>query len=227
VLIHLKNVLGPQELSSVLELLANAEYVDGKLSAGTMASQVKNNQEIANGDPKIDALNNIVMGNLVRHKVYQRAALPLKIASPFYACYQQGMHYGEHIDDPVMGASGVAGQRYRSDLALTMFLNRPDEYQGGELSIQTDYGLQLIKYAAGDAVMYPATTRHQVKEVTSGKRLVAVTWIQSMIKDAEQRALLYQLSCAREKLLRKQPDEEHTKQIDLVYVNLVRKWSEL
>jgi len=227
VLIHLKNVLGPQELSKVQALLADANYVDGKLSAGLAASQVKNNQELASGDANIDALNNIVMGNLVRHKVYKRAALPLKIASPFYACYQQGMHYGEHIDDPVMGASVAAEQRYRSDLALTIFLNQPDEYQGGELSIQTDYGLQLIKYAAGDAVMYPATTRHQVMEVTSGKRLVAVTWIQSMIKDTEQRALLYQLSCAREKLLRKQADEEHTKQVDLVYVNLVRKWSEL
>ena len=226
-LIHLKNVLGPQELSKVQELLVDANYVDGKLSAGLAASQVKNNQELASGDPKIDALNNIVMGNLVRHKVYKRAALPLKIASPFYVCYQQGMHYGEHIDDPVMGASDLADQRYRSDLALTIFLNQPDEYQGGELSIQTDYGLQLIKYAAGDAVMYPATTRHQVAEVTSGKRLVAVTWVQSLIKDTEQRALLYQLSCAREKLLRKQAGEEHTKQVDLVYVNLVRKWSEL
>ena len=226
-LIHLKNVLGPQELSKVQELLADAKYVNGKLSAGAMASQVKNNQELASGDPKIDALNNIVMGNLLRHKIYQRAALPLKIASPFYACYQQGMHYGEHIDDPVMGVSGEAGQRYRSDLALTVFLNQPNEYQGGELSIQTEYGVQLIKYAAGDAVMYPATTRHQVTEVTSGERLVAVTWIQSMIKDTEQRALLYQLSCAREKLLRKQSGEEHTKQVDLVYVNLVRKWSDL
>lgn len=226
-LIHLKNVLGLQELSKVQELLADANYIDGKLSAGLVAGQVKNNQELAGGDPKIDALNKIVMGNLVRHKVYKRAALPLKIASPFYACYQQGMHYGEHIDDPVMGASDLADQRYRSDLAITIFLNQPDEYQGGELSIQTDYGLQLIKYAAGDAVMYPATTRHQVNEVTSGKRLVAVTWVQSLIKDTEQRALLYQLSCAREKLLRKQAGEEHTRQVDLVYVNLVRKWSEL
>ena len=226
-LIHLKNILGPQELSKVQELLADAKFVDGKLSAGAVASQVKNNKELASGDPKIDTLNNIVMGNLLRHKVYQRAALPLKIASPFYACYQQGMHYGEHIDDPVMGVSGEAGQRYRSDLALTVFLNQPNEYQGGELSIQTEYGVQLIKYAAGDAVMYPATTRHQVTEVTSGERLVAVTWIQSMIKDTEQRALLYQLSCAREKLLRKQSGEEHTKQVDLVYVNLVRKWSDL
>ena len=224
-LIHLKNVLGPQELSKAQELLADANYVDGKLSAGVVASQVKHNQEMAGDDPKVEALNNIVMGNLVRHKTYQRAALPLKIASPFYACYQQGMHYGEHIDDPVMGSGN--SQRYRSDLAVTIFLNQPDQYQGGELLIQTDYGLQQIKYPAGDAVMYPATTRHQVAQVTSGKRMVAVTWVQSMIKDTEQRALLFQLACAREKLLRKQADEEHTKQVDLVYVNLVRKWSEL
>jgi len=220
-------VLGPQELRKTRELLTSANYVDGKLSAGVVARQVKNNQEMASDDPKLEVLNSIVMGNLLRHKTYQCAALPLKIASPFYACYEKGMHYGEHIDDPVMDSSAGNSQRYRSDLALTIFLNNPDEYQGGELFIQTNYGQQQIKYAAGDAVMYPATTRHQVTEVTSGKRLVAVTWVQSMIKDTEQRALLYQLSCAREKLLRKQPNEEHTKQVDLVYVNLVRKWSEL
>lgn len=226
-LIHLKNVLGPQELLKVQRLLANASFVDGKLSAGVAAASVKYNQEMPSDGPNVKLLNDIVMGNLLRHKVYQRAALPLKIASPFYACYEKGMYYGEHIDDPIMGAPGAVAQRYRSDLALTIFLNSPDDYAGGELSIQTDYGLQLIKYAAGDAVMYPATTRHQVEEVTQGKRLVAVTWIQSMVKDAQQRALLYQLSCAREKLLRKQPQEEHTRQVDLVYVNLVRQWSEL
>lgn len=94
-------------------------------------------------------------------------------------------------------------------------------------TIQTDYGQQIIKYPAGDAVMYPATTRHRVNEVTSGERLVAVTWVQSMVKDGEQRALLYQLGTAREKLLRKQPNEDYSKQVDLVYVNLVRKWSEI
>ena len=222
-LIHLKNVLGPKELVKVSELLAEAHFDDGKLSAGVVAANVKENQEVAADDPKINELNQIVMGNLIRHKTYQRAVLPLKVASPFYACYEQGMKYGEHIDDPVMGKS----ERYRPDLALTIFLNNPNEYQGGELIIQTDYGVQQIKYAAGDAVVYPATTRHQVAEVTQGKRFVAVTWVQSMIKDAEHRALLYQLSCAREKLLRKQPEEDYTKQVDLVYVNLVRKWSEI
>ena len=222
-LIQLKNVLGPQELSNIGELLAKASFVDGKLSAGKIAAQVKNNQEVSHGDPIIDSLNQIVMGNLVRHKTYQRAALPSRVASPFYACYETGMEYGEHIDDPIMGNQ----QRYRSDLALTIFLNDPSEYEGGELVIQTEYGDQNIKYAAGDAVLYPATTRHRVEKITHGKRLVAVSWVQSLIKDNEQRNILYQLSCAREKLLRKQPEEEHTKQIDWAYVNLVRRWSEL
>ena len=222
-LIKLKNVLGPQELSQVSELLGKAKFVDGKLSAGKVAIEAKNNQEVASDDPNIQSLNQLIMGNLVRHKTYQHAALPLHIASPFYACYQTGMEYGEHIDDPIMGTQ----QRYRSDLALTIFLNEPSEYEGGELTIQTDYGEQQIKYAAGDAVLYPATTRHCVEKITQGKRLVAVSWIQSLVKDNEQRNLLYQLSCAREKLLRKQPNEEHTKQVDNVYVSLVRKWSEM
>ena len=224
-LIRLKNVLGPQDLAKVQDILAHAQFVDGKLSAGAVAAQVKHNQEMDAADPSMQLLNNIVMGNLVRHKTYQRAALPAKIASPFYACYQKGMQYGEHIDDPIMGG-GEINERYRSDLAITIFLNSPEEYQGGELIIDTPFGEQQVKYNAGDAVMYPATTRHRVAEVTAGQRQVAVSWIQSMIKDTEQRALLYQLSCAREKLLRKQTNEQHTKQIDLVYVNLVRMWSD-
>lgn len=222
-LIQIKNVLGPQELSKVSDLLNKAKFVDGKLSAGKIAAQVKNNQEVSRDDPTLEQLNNVVMGNLLRHPTYQRAALPLHIASPFYACYQAGMAYGEHIDDPIMGEQ----QRYRSDLALTIFLNDPGEYEGGELTIQTEFGQQKIKYPAGDAVLYPATSRHRVEAITGGKRLVAVSWIQSLIKDNAQRNILYQLSCAREKLLRKQPEEEHTKQVDWAYVNLVRNWSEL
>lgn len=221
-LTHLTHVLGIRELEKVQALLADAKFVDGGLSAGKVAVQVKHNLEVAGDDSIISSLNNIVMGNLVRHKIYQRAALPLHVASPFYACYEPGMEYGDHIDDPVMGQE----QRYRSDLALTIFLNSPEEYEGGELTIQTEFGEQKIKFAAGDAVLYPATTRHRVEKVTSGKRLVAVSWIQSLVKDNEQRNLLYQLGCAREKLLRKQPGEEHTKQIDWAYVNLVRRWSE-
>ncbi|MFK7815668.1 MAG: Fe2+-dependent dioxygenase [Gammaproteobacteria bacterium] len=225
-LVNIKHILGEAELNKVQQLLKNAAFRDGKLSAGMAAQQVKNNQEVAD-DKVISSLNNIVMNNVVRHPDYQQAALPHRIAAPFYARYENGMEYGEHIDDPIMGVASSLGDRYRSDLAMTIFLNPPEEYQGGELIIQSSYGEQSIKLNAGDAVLYPATTRHRVAAVTSGQRLVAVTWIQSLIRDNEKRELLYQLSKTREKMLRKDPDSEDTKRIDNTYVNLVRMWSEV
>jgi PKHD-type hydroxylase len=221
-LVQIKNILGDAELQKIQDLLKTANFRDGHLSAGMAAQQVKNNLEVSDEDI-ISSLNNIVMNNVVRHPNYQQAALPHRIAAPFYARYETGMEYGEHIDDPIMGQS----DRYRSDLAMTIFLNAPDEYKGGELIIQTPYGEQTIKYNAGDAVLYPATTRHRVAKITSGERLVAVTWVQSLIRDNEQRELLYQLSKTREKMLRKDPESEDTKCIDSAYVNLVRMWSEV
>ncbi len=221
-LIQIKNVLGPKEVKQVRDLLTNAEFQDGKLSAGFVAQQIKNNQELTDKN-LINKLNNIVMGNLVRHPEYNNAALPNKIASPFYAHYKTGMSYGEHIDDPIMGQE----KRYRSDIAITIFLNSPEEYEGGELSLKTGYGEQKIKFPAGDAVLYPATTHHQVLPITKGERFVAVTWVQSLIRNHEQRDLLYKLNKTREKMLRKDPQSDDTKRIDNVYVNLIRMWSEV
>ena len=221
-LVHLKHILGINEINQAKELLEGATFQDGKLSAGFVAQKVKNNEEAIDAYTA-EKLNEIVMGNLVRHPTYNKAALPHKVAAPFYARYQPGMNYGEHIDDPIMGKDN----RYRSDIAITIFISSPEEYEGGELKIQTPYSEQAIKYPAGDAVLYPATTRHQVMPVTKGERLVAVTWVQSLVRSHEQRDLLYQLNETREKMLRKNPDSEETKRIDLVYINLVRMWSDV
>lgn len=220
----LKYVLGPNELSEVRKLLAGANLVDGKLSAGTLAAPVKHNQELARNDPSIEQLNALVMGNLIRHKKYLRAARPKSIAQPFYACYQQDMDYGAHCDDPIMGP---VHQRYRSDLAITLFLSDPQEYEGGELVIQHTLGETSIKLPAGDAILYPATTLHRVNPVTSGQRWVAVTWVQSQVKDPEHRELLCELDAALESLLRKDAQAEHTRRIQHVYANLVRSWSDI
>ena len=222
-LIRLPHVLSPSQLQSVKSLLADAEFVDGKLSAGSAAQRVKNNEEARSNQRQIDALNNIVMGNLVRHPVYKNAALPHRVATPFYARYSQGMSYGDHIDDPVMGV----GERYRSDIAITVFLNEPQEYTGGELVIRTSFGEQTVKYAGGDAVMYPASSRHHVSEVAQGLRLVAVTWVQSLVRDPLRREILYELSQARNRMLRRAPDAEETAHVDTAYVNLVRLWADL
>lgn len=221
-IVQIKHVLGEDKLKQVQNLFQSTEFRDGKLSAGFTAQKVKNNEELAN-EKIVTELNQIVMGNLVRHPEYKLAALPHRIAVPFYVRYKQGMGYGEHIDDPIMGE----GDRYRSDIAITVFLNSPEEYEGGKLAIQTSYGIQNIKYPAGDAVLYPASTRHQVTPITNGERLVAVTWAQSLIRNHEQRDLLYQLSKTREKMLREDPNSEDTKRIDNVYVNLVRMWSDV
>ena len=218
--VQVKHVLGDQELRQVQKLLAGADFQDGRLSAGRTAQALKNNEEVS-GEKVISELNEIVMGHLVRHPEYKIAALPHRVAVPFYVRYGQGMGYGEHLDDPVMGNEN----RYRSDIAITVFLNSPDDYEGGELVIDTPFGHQQVKYPAGDAVLYPASTRHHVTPVTRGERLVAVTWVQSLVRSYEQRDLLYQLGKMREKMLRKAPDSEDTRCLDTVYVNLVRMWS--
>lgn len=128
-LIQLNQVLKPEQLDNVRRTLARAEFVDGKLSAGKVARAVKNNEELKTNTRLIELLNNEVMGSLVQHPVYQLAVLPLRIASPFYARYTSGMFYGDHVDDPIMGNNGL---HYRADVSITVFLNEPGEYEGGD-----------------------------------------------------------------------------------------------
>ncbi len=223
-LITIPAVLNAEELGVVSDLIAQARFVDGKLSAGQEATRVKHNEELSAQDSLITPLNNLVMGKLVQHPTYLAAALPQKIAAPYYARYTKGMRYGNHVDDPVMGPPG---QRYRSDCSITVFLNSPDQYDGGELVIQTSFGEQKIKLNAGDAVLYPSSSTHRVAEVTNGERIVAVTWLQSMVRAPEQRELLYKLHQARELLMQNARDTEETELVSNAYVNLVRMWSDI
>ena len=222
-LLQIPRVVSQDKLTVIRAILAKAKFVDGKLSAGMAAERVKNNEELASDAKEIQQLNNLVMGSLVQHPLYQSAALPIKIASPFYARYRPGMTYGDHVDDPIMGPPQG---RYRSDVSTTVFLNEPGDYEGGELVIRTSFGDQHIKLPAGHAVVYPSSSLHHVAEVTEGERLVAVTWAQSMVRDASKRELLYDLNQARESLLKHRPEEEETKRVDVAYVNLIRMWAD-
>ena len=203
-------------------MLSNADFIDGKLSAGKEAAHVKNNTELSQNSPLHDQLNQMVMSALLQNTEYQSCAFPLKVATPFYARYETGMEYGFHVDDPVMGP--IQG-RYRSDISTTIFLN--NDYEGGELVIKSAFGEECIKLKAGDAVVYPSTSLHKVNPVTKGQRLIAVTWAQSMIKDNAQREILYELGQARETLLEENPDSIETTKVSNVYANLVRRWSEV
>jgi PKHD-type hydroxylase len=223
-LLAIPRVLEPDELALARSWLADARFVDGRLSAGSAARRVKSNQEIELAAPVREQLDRLVMGNLARHPAYRGGALPLHAASPLYARYRPGMSYGDHLDDPVMGADGVM---YRSDVAVTVFLSAPDEYDGGELVIRMPSGEQVVKLPAGDAVLYPAGTVHHVAPVVRGERLVAVTWVQSMVRDAARRELLYGLNAARETLLQAAPEAVETAQVNAAYLNLFRMWADL
>ncbi len=223
-LLAIADVLNQNQLKNIREILENADYVDGRLSAGKTARKVKKNHELAPDSKLHGPLNNIVMNALFNHPLYQAAVLPHRLATPFYARYEPGETYGQHVDDPVMGP--MQG-RYRTDVSTTIFINDPQEYEGGEVVIQSQLGEQKIKLAAGSAITYPSGSLHYVAEVTKGTRLVAVTWAQSLIRDAEKRELLFNLHKTREALQSKYPDDSEVVKIDHTYINLMRMWTEI
>jgi len=221
-LIKIPHILDSTQLASVRSVLHQSKFIDGKLSAGDNARLQKTNEELAATEDQLDALNSVVMTRLVQQPIYLNSALPAKISLPIYARYSSGMSYGPHIDDPVMGGTS----RYRSDISITIFLSNPEDYDGGELCIETDFGNNEIKLPAGHAVLYPSSSRHAVNPVTRGERLVAIAWVQSMVRNAEQRRILFQLSQAREQL-KSQSQSGIYQQIDDSYVNLMRMWAEV
>ena len=223
-LVAIPGVLNSDQLGKIREILDNSRFSDGRLSAGLTARRVKNNEEIPQDSQVLATLNKLVMNSLYNHPVFQAAVLPHRLATPFYARYVKGKFYGDHVDDPIMGP--VTG-RYRTDVSMTVFLNDPGEYEGGETVIHTQSGVQKIKLAAGDCITYPSGSLHHVAEVTEGVRLVAVTWAQSMIRDPAQRELLFNLHKTRETLQKKYPDDTEVLKIDHTYINLVRMWAEI
>lgn len=229
-LLVIKNVLDQNQLKVISKLLEDAEFGDGKLSAGKEATKVKHNlelsQETRTGQVLHQQLNQMIMPSLMKHPEYQNSVYPLKVATPFYVRYETGMEYGFHIDDPIMGSAEASMQeRYRSDVSTTIFLN--DDYEGGELVIKTSAAEQSIKANAGDVVIYSSNSLHKINKVISGVRMVAVTWAQSIVKDSGKREILYELSQARESLLENKNQDNATSQVSNVYANLLRRWSEL
>ncbi len=223
-LVTIPNVLNKEDISVIQDLMATANFHEGTASAGNEAKRVKNNHEMFVSDVEMQRLNNLVMGKLVQNPTYIAAAFAKRIATPFYAKYSEGMSYGKHIDDPVMGPPN---QRYRTDVSITIFLNDPEAYDGGELSIITAFGEQKVKLNAGDAVLYPSSSTHRVAEVTRGERLVAVTWLQSTIRDPAKREILFNLSQSREALIKSMPESTELELLSNSYVNLLRMWSDI
>jgi len=223
-LLKIPRLLNAAQLDKVHQVLAEAEFVDGRLTAGFAAAKVKRNQEMRQDPERLKLLIRILMSSLGHNETFRFGVLPHRVADPIFARSHPGMAYADHVDDPIMGSSGP---RFRSDVSMTVFLTPPEAYEGGELVIRSAFGEQRVKGEAGDAVVYPSSSLHHVAEVTRGERLAALTWIQSYVRDPARRELLYELNLAREHLLKQEPGAAHTGHVDRSYSNLVRMWSDL
>lgn len=222
-LLTIPGLINQAQLEKLHEIIAKGEFVDGRLTAGFAAARVKDNEELKQEPQTLQRVARVFMSALGHNVTFRSAALPHRVADPIIARYKPGKTYGDHVDDPIMGS----GQRFRTDVSLTLFLNDPHSYDGGDLQIRTPFGERRVKLPAGDAVVYPSSSLHQVTPVTRGERLVVLTWIQSYVRDPAQRELLFELNRARETLLDQAAEEETTALVDRSYANLVRMWSDV
>ena len=214
------DVLNSEEIKAISSHLSEGEFVDGKLTAGWNAKLVKNNQQLNKKTPIGKQLTQQVKSALNRNQLFQTAIRPKSIHSLLFSRYDKGMSYGRHVDNAIMRNNGM----WRSDISFTLFLNSPEEYEGGELVIEGTDAEQGYKLEAGSAIVYPSTTMHRVNEVSEGSRLVCVGWLQSLIRDAGDREILFDLETARRVMFAK---DGKTPEFDLVsksVANLLRKW---
>lgn len=216
---HIRNVLRSDEVARLIALAQNMTFVDGR--ATNPDTSVKNNLQLAHNDPASAEPGVIVRDALFRHADVRAFALPKQLARPTLARYEPGMNYGWHVDEALFPSTPPM----RSDLSCTIWLAPPQDYDGGELVVQLGEQSLSFKGEAGDAVLYPSTTIHQVAPVTRGRRLVAITWLQSWIADAQQRELLLQIDELRARELGGTKDARTLVLLESLRTNLFRMWS--
>jgi PKHD-type hydroxylase len=236
-LMHIPAVLDQDQLARIRGALDGAEWVDGRQTVGAQGAQVKRNLQLAEGSPLRRELGAVVLAALSRSPQFFAAALPLRTLPPRFNRYEGGGTYGAHVDGAVMALPparddgmddrppGQPGY-VRSDLSCTLFLSEPGEYDGGGLVVDDTYGEHEVKLPAGDLILYPSSSLHRVEPVTRGARLASFFWIQSMVRDLEQRRLLYQLDTSIQALTASGADRDALVRLTGVYHNLLRRWAE-
>ena len=226
-LLCIPKILDASQLISVRERLdhANDGWVDGRVTAGYQGAPVKHNQQIDERSEVAHACQQIVVSALERHPMFISAVLPNTIYPPMFNRYGEGMKFGAHVDGSLR-IHPRDGRKLRTDVSATLFLTNPQEYDGGELLVDDTFGRHSIKLEAGDMVVYPATSLHQVSPITRGTRTACFFWVQSLIRDDNQRTLLYQMDTAIQRLNQTDADEVARRTLIGCYHNLIREWSD-
>lgn len=229
-LIRIPDVLTPEQVAQARQVLDQAEWVDGRVTAGHQSAQAKNNVQIPENHPAARQLGDMVLAALGKNPLFLSAALPLRVFPPLFNRYSGGQSFGTHVDNAIRQVTGTP-HRIRTDISATLFFAKPEEYDGGELCVEDTYGVQRVKLPAGHMVLYPSTSLHHVTPVTRGARISSFFWIQSMVRDDTQRSLLFDLDLAIQRLSRDLPDSpvaaQTSVQLTGVYHNLLRQWSEV
>lgn len=230
--LHIPQVLNAAQVAGCRERLAQATWVDGRVTAGHQSTRAKDNWQLAESDPLAVELGNAVRMALKNSTLFFSAALPRHIFPPLFNCYRVGNGFGAHIDNAVRydRSAQVAGQPalpVRTDLSATLFLSAPDEYDGGELVIEDTFGAQRVKLPAGDLVLYSATSVHRVEPIARGERIASFFWIQSLVRDDGERRVLFDLDGAIQKLNNGHADHPAMVELTGVYHNLLRRWAEV
>ncbi len=224
-LLHIPAVLTPEQVAQLRRKLGAAGWDDGRATVGPQGAQVKRNRQLRAGDPLAVELGTLVREAVLKHPLFFAAALPLRVLPPLFNRYEGGEQYGLHVDGAVMRQHG-SDAPLRSDVSTTLFLSEPDEYEGGELVVVDSYGTHEVKLPAGDMIVYPATSLHQVLPVTRGARVASFFWTQSMVRLDHQRAMLFELDQTIQKLRAKLGDDDSVKSLTAHYHNLLRQWAD-
>lgn len=229
-LVHIPRLLSVEQVAHIRGQLAAANWVDGKVTAGTQSAGSKNNLQVPEEAPAARGLGEIILGALGQNERFMSASLALRVFPPLFNRYDKGMEFGAHIDNAIRFVKPSLGSaapiRVRTDLSATLFLTDPEDYDGGELVIEDTFGSHTVKLPPGDLVLYSATSRHHVTQVTRGSRWSSFFWIQSMVQDEAARTMLFELDTAIQGLRKQIGDSEQVVSLTGLYHNLLRRWAQ-
>lgn len=226
--LRIAKILTEEQLATVRASLSSetAPWVDGRVTAGHQGAPVKHNQQLDEASPMARELGNFILMQLERNALFISAVLPNKVYPPLFNRYREGMHFGTHVDGSVRMIP-ASHQKMRTDLSATLFLAEPQDYGGGELVVEADFGSHSAKLAAGDLIVYSSCLRHRVNPITLGTRLAGVFWIQSLIREDAQRAQLFELDGTIQRLTQTGADPESLVRLTAHYHGLLKAWTEI